>query len=534
MRHISADSQRIQARQEEEQGGNHHQLRRFRRPNLPFLFYAIIGRNWDAALRRVHTHPNEMFSVEDISGDTVLHYACRLDPPTDVVVALIPICFVKNREGATALHVAACYRCSAGVIRAMIEGESCTDDRTPLSLLLTNKARIPLHYACSSFRGLGLEAFRILLEATIDAQVWLEEKSKCNVEEQVDFVFENRQNIFQRENNEIDENRDRINAFTMQDSLGHTPLSLLFKRYRERVKYVIRYLERNRPDTSLEAVRIVQNELGGLWLKARLIVCRMLERNRDTVNPSDFDRQESTCPREAAVARQAAEWAAQRYQSYSYQNHEEYQDDTNERTFRLVHASVALAGYGCPIEMVKLAMSVYPQQVQEMDEDGNLPLHIAAVASSYIPDNFGSTSAEDSHMSGYSNLSGFNPRKPFGALIDMLLMSYPEAAKIPHGSSGRLPLILALEARQRSMADGLKSLIYAYPAALESKVFDPNLYPYILSMVGKYGGDGSKNKQLTARRKYKTPERTLRNHTLPTTLYDYLRAGPHLLFNFKE
>jgi Molecular chaperone GrpE (heat shock protein) len=313
----------------------------------------------------------------------------------------------------------------------------------------------------------------------------------------------------------------------MQDSLGYTPLSLLFKRYRERVKYVIRYLERNRPGTSKEAAHIVQNELGGLWQKARLIVCRMLERNRDIVSPCDFDRQENKCPREAAVARQAAQWAAQRYQSYDCQNYEN-EDDANERPFRLVHASVALAGYGCPIEMVRLAMSVYPQQVKEMDEDGNLPLHVAAVASSYIPDSVTSTYAEDSLMSVYSNLSSLNPRTPFGTVIDMLLTSYPEAAKIPHGSSGRLPLILALEARQRSLSDGLKLLINAYPAALESKEFDPNLHPYILSLIGKHKDEKIKSK--VTQKRYKVQEKTL-NHTMPTALYDYLRAGPHLLLN---
>jgi ankyrin repeat protein len=528
MRHLSTDSHRIQ----EHQGGT-RQLRRFRRPNLPFLFYAVIGRNWDSALRRINTHPDEIFSVEDISGDTVLHYACRLDPPTEIVIALIPICFEKNREGATALHVAVCYRCSADVIKAMLEGEQFTNLKTPLPLLLTNKARIPLHYACSSYRGLGLEAFRILLDATIEAQAWLDdESSKYKMEESSAMVFEHSQKMFCSEKNEMDEDRERMNAFTMQDSLGHSPLSLLFKRYRERVKYVIRYLERNRPGTSVEAAHIVQNELGGLWQKARLLVCRMLERNKDTISPCDFDRQESLCPREAAVARQAAQWAAQRYQNCEYQNHED-EDEKNERTFRLVHASVALAGYGCPIEMVRLAISVYPQQAQEMDEDGNLPLHIAAVASSYIPDNFASTSAEDSLMSGHSNLLGHSPRQPFGTVIKMLLKSYPEATKIPHGLSGRLPLILALEARQRSMADGLKSLIDAYPAALESKEFDPKLYPYILSMIGKHTVDGTKNKQLVAPRKKKAEEKTL-NRTMPTALYDYLRAGPHLLLNFKQ
>ena len=42
------------------------------------------------------------------------------------------------------------------------------------------------------------------------------------------------------------------------------------------------------------------------------------------------------------------------------------------RKFRIVHASIGLTGYGCPLEMIRLAVSINPNQVREMDDEGNL------------------------------------------------------------------------------------------------------------------------------------------------------------------
>ena len=46
----------------------------------------------------------------------------------------------------------------------------------PLPLSLTKIGRAPLHYACLSFRGLGVEAFWILLYATIEVCVVLKRR----------------------------------------------------------------------------------------------------------------------------------------------------------------------------------------------------------------------------------------------------------------------------------------------------------------------------------------------------------------------
>ena len=115
---------------------------------------------------------------------------------------------------------------------------------------------------------------------------------------------------------------------------GHdsqSPLSLLFNRYRERVKYVIRFLESesSRSMTSTAAAASVHEELGGLWLKARMIVCCMAQMRRegDGIFPNAA---EDGCQKEDAIAIEAAKWAAQRHQGHSENDHDEDFEDEND------------------------------------------------------------------------------------------------------------------------------------------------------------------------------------------------------------
>merc|ERR1712137_508602 len=70
----------------------------------------------------------------------------------------------------------------------------------------------------------------------------------------------------------------------------------------------------------------------------------------------------------------------------------------------------------------------------------------------------------------------------FDKILRTLLQQYPAAARIPHATCGRLPLVLAME--HRSWDDGLETLLDAYPAALESRKFASSLYPCILQKLG--------------------------------------------------
>jgi hypothetical protein len=133
------------------------------------------------------------------------------------------------------------------------------------------------------------------------------------------------------------------------------------------------------------------------------------------------------------------------------------------------------------------------------------PLHIAAIASSLgtLASNNCVIDEESSVFSDsiVSLLSGMSSKKygdgnysydSFDKVIKLLLKEYPQAAQTPHGRSGRLSLVLADRAGNRTWNDGMKTLLKAYPPAIfsGSKGKIPvKLYPNILSLIG--GGNPS-------------------------------------------
>ena len=209
------------------------------------------------------------------------------------------------------------------------------------------------------------------------------------------------------------EKNNNFNVVTWKDATGNTPLGLLFRRYRERVRSVITVLEQMRNATTTTPVTSssssLQTDLGHLWGKARLIVARLTEEQQ---------QQEQTLADSAAAKQQreddassvgqhwtaAASWSKERLtngnnntvvspthvrasemasavvrENNNSTSTNDQKDDTvsnfiqkENRQFRIVHASVGLTGYGCPPEMIRLAISIHPHQVKEMDEDGNL------------------------------------------------------------------------------------------------------------------------------------------------------------------
>ena len=329
--------------------------------------------------------------------------------------------------------------------------------------VLTRVGRAPIHYACMSFRGLSVEAFAVLLEATMEHGFFTYSSDLEDLMEDDSYP-------------EQDDYTSKTNVMTMRDSTGQTPMGLLFRRYKERVRCVIQTVEKLRKEqpstSSLQAAMKVHADLGELWEKARLIVTRLTEQNF-LHRPICNHGQDS--PAEQAVAEAAAEWAAEQHRKL-LSGHEP------RLSFRIVHASVGLTGYGCPPEMIRLALSIHPEQIQEMDEDGNLPIHVAATASSVVVSAGGND--EDSMVSDLSFLSTATAcTNVFDKVLRILLHQYPAAARIPHGVSGKLPLILALETR--SWDDGIKTLLDAFPAALHAKRMLPGVYPYVLAKVGR-------------------------------------------------
>jgi len=504
--------------------------RRYRHPNLPPLFYRVQNRAWDDVVRRARSHPHEVTIQDDASGNTPLHMACQLDPPAEVVRALLKSSRTTNIEGATALHIAATHRCSAEVIRVLLEDDEVTS-------CLTRMGRAPIHYACMTFRGLGVEAFRLLLEETLQkGNVVVKESSS----DEFDLIDED--DIAKEEQAATEPETNMVNVMTMRDCTGQTPLGLLFRRYRERVRKIIKTVEKLRTEhegsmASIAAAITVQAELGELWEKARIIVGRLTEERLQREGIMGDEALAMHSPGEEAVAQDAAAWAAERHRSSLQTAHPTEGATVGERQFRIVHASVGLTGYGCPPELIRLAISIHPNQVKEMDEDGNLPLHIAAVASSYTTDSnpgephmLSSPADEESSVSDLSFLSSSTAVtvNAFDKVIRILLGHYPAAARIPHGRTGRLPFVMAIEGRRRTWDDGIKTLLGAFPPALESRRIRIDVYPHILSLIGNRGNvvEGFPKKGPVINGKQRP--RGL------TTLFELVKAKPDLVRQYRR
>ena len=573
MRYLSSDLFRRRNSSRADQSNpssSRHPVRR-RHPHLPQLFYAANNRRWAEVRRRSQSHPHEVFVQEDLSGNTALHVACRHDPPVDIVRCLLRCAGVKNAEGATALHVAASHRCSAGVIKTLIEdgpkacinGSDGVDHHDSVSsptAALTRVGRAPIHYACMSFRGLSVEAFTVLLAATVKASTELPESRSSNNDHNI--IDLDDISLMSKDEDEEDAMKNQVvNTMTLRDKTGQTALGLLFRRYRERVRCVIKLVEAQaavRGTSSINpattaAAHAVQADLGELWEKARLIVSTMADHHLKQDDYFASDRGgicEFADPVETAAAMEAAAWAASKHKGVSSSMDQDH-PKVGQKTFRIVHASVGLTGYGCPPEMIRLAISVHPNQVREMDEEGRLPIHIAAIAASSVTPSTsdpmkGELASDDDSMVTSSTfrststfmttLTNVDIKNPFDQVIRILLKHYPESARIPNGKNGRLPFTVAVDAGRRTWNDGLRALFQAHPAAVEGRDnMHLSLYPSIFALIGnsdEYEGSscmagGTRRRSNTYQKKMGS--RSSKQSKAITSVFEVVRARPNIV-----
>ena len=132
-----------------------------------------------------------------------------------------------------------------------------------------------------------------------------------------------------------------------------------------------------------------------------------------------------------------------------------------------------------------------------MDED-------ASVFSDSIVSLFSGVSSKK-YADGNGNFDSFDK------VIKLLLKQYPKAAQTPHGRSGRLPLVLADRAGNRTWNDGMRTLLRAYPPALFSGskgVVPVKLYPHILSLIGGGNPQEFSSKGSASISKFSTIKRT--------------------------
>lgn len=585
-------------------------MRRLVLLNQTQLYFMIQNLDWEGFRRRARSHPQELDVQDEGTGNTLLHEACRRDPPPDVIQTLQAVSRVKNHQGATPLHIAASHRCSAQALSVLLEcaetlhvrADSNADEasdqnnapapnpsttnmtsssgRSPTTDL-SNMGRAPIHYACMSFRGLEIDAFLVLLDATLrHGNLTLDQEDDSMMPDDEDEFDEEIDIEYLLPTQEIGAGKDAprvVNVMSMKDATGKTPLELLFRKYKQRVRSIITKLDRLRREhgerSTLASAITVHAELGELWEKARRIVARLTQERLLRESGEVVREPPMRSPGETAVRQEAAAWSAEQHrggqpreedilpvyacaadrESSSSPNPRPFATNTAAETygkchkFRIVHASVGLIGYGCPPEMIRLAVAIHPHQVREMDEDGNLPIHIAAKASSYLADqssatNFAAaagilTDADDRSvisdaMSFFSSASISQTTNPFDKVIKILLQYYPEAARIPQGQTGNLPLVEAIEAGRRSWNDGIRTLLHAYPPALhDKKLVGPKVYPSLLALITSGSPDLGREDCIDFGLLRRTSKTAKQRHDMVarTTIYELLRTRPEWL-----
>jgi hypothetical protein len=128
-----------------------------------------------------------------------------------------------------------------------------------------------------------------------------------------------------------------------------------------------------------------------------------------------------------------------------------YLQSTPRRTYQVLHAAVKLDSY-LPPDVIRFAIDHYPEQLRQIDEqDGRLPLAIAAEL-----------------------------RSPRAAeIIQLLCKAFPQAAWASD-AQGQTALVIALKSGKQ-WHDGVKAIFVAAPLALLWRDRQSRLYPALIA-----------------------------------------------------
>ena len=137
------------------------------------------------------------------------------------------------------------------------------------------------------------------------------------------------------------------------------------------------------------------------------------------------------------------------------QNDMNAEDNINDEWLILHGLSIV----GCPSEIARLAVKLYPQQLRQRDSNGNLPLHLASLSHK-----------TSSLAEGTWNLGPGRNSSTVPPMMSCLLDVYPEGA-LEMNSCGRYPINLAILAGKTWM-DAVGSLFKAGPNVILSGSLD--------------------------------------------------------------
>jgi len=339
-------------------------------------------------------------------------------------------CKAVGMQGRTPLHVACDHDAPAQVVEALLKAYP------EASLMVGTSNMNPLHITCSSHHA-SVEVVRVLLHGghasqltmrDIDGDTPLHAAARCGAPIEVLKVL-------------LEANPSVVHE---RDFEGLTPLLRLWVRC-----FVML------GDDALDGIKRpddLTGEIGETWRKTELLLrCSHLG-SLGSVNP--LATHGNSLP-----------------PNYK---------------FRVVHA---VAAVDCPRPVVKMAATLFPKQLEEMDETGMTPLLIAANAPIFKVRDLSDEGfmLEDRVYGDGENDVGENMNddergdSSQPSVLDILINADPHAASIvgsrgPH--RGRLPLHLAIETC-KPWNEGIKSILAAYPDAISRVDPRTGLYPFL-------------------------------------------------------
>ena len=385
----------------------------------------------------------------------------------------------------TPLHLACEHDAPAVVIQSLLKAYP------EASTLIGTSRMTPLHVACSSSHA-SAHVIRVLLElglpkqcsmTDLDGDTPLHAACRCGAPTDVLDVL-------------LKSNPSVVN---MRDREGLTPIHRLWVRY-----FVI--LGRDAID-GIRGPADLTGQLGEAWSKTELLL------------------------RYAYAVSYSPSWQQQ-------------QSGTPLIATRILHAASAV---DCPRAVVRIASVLYPQQLDEKDEEGRTPLALAAQAPVYrIRDLSNDNDLLEDMVNGYDDsfydedatrdimaedddrASELDQQQQMqqASVIEILLQSCQEygklSAHIPD-KLGQQPLHVALLSGKTWFENGVKQLLEAHQDSLCVAHGPSGLYPFMLAAVAA-SEDGK-----AKRGNHGCATSSHRDEDVTTTIYELLRHSPSVL-----
>jgi len=137
---------------------------------------------------------------------------------------------------------------------------------------------------------------------------------------------------------------------------------------------------------------------------------------------------------------------------------------TTTQRQRLLHTPLGNPK-NAPPDLIQYILQTRPNEVSQKDEQGNLPLHIAAATTPFHSPSSSSSSPKHNHKNNNTEAGDYYSK----SVIEKLLSAYPHGAACVD-RDGKLPLQLGIESGKHWSRGGVKSLYGVFPEAMTNVV----------------------------------------------------------------